>query len=190
MLDDIDAAASSTCSTCRSTIRWCDICDPEFLGYHLLADSELSTQVVAKRDAADRVGNVVEIDGRLQVIEYSDLPDDVAEPRNADGSLAFWAGSIAVHVFDVGISCAALANDADALPFHMRARKCRMSTQRASGSSRSSRTRSSSSGSSSTCCPRRENAIVVEIDPKEGFAPLKNASGAATRHARDASGSR
>jgi len=42
------------------------------------------------------VGNVVQVDGRLMVIEYSDLPDDVANLRNADGSLSIWAGSIAV----------------------------------------------------------------------------------------------
>ncbi len=75
-----------------------DICGREFVGYHLLAGSELSTQVIAKRDPLERVGNVVRIDGRLMVIEYSDLPEDAANRRNADGSLSIWAGSIAVHV--------------------------------------------------------------------------------------------
>ncbi|MFZ1933998.1 MAG: UTP--glucose-1-phosphate uridylyltransferase, partial [Thermoguttaceae bacterium] len=80
-----------------------DICGREFIGYHLLAGSELSTQVIAKRDPLERVGNVVQIDGRLMVIEYSDLPDEAANRRNADGSLAIWAGSIAVHVIDAGL---------------------------------------------------------------------------------------
>ena len=81
-----------------------DICGPEYLGYHLLCGSEMSSQVIAKRDPLDKVGNVVAIDGRPVVIEYSDLPDDVARRRNADGSLAIWAGSIAVHVFERGVS--------------------------------------------------------------------------------------
>ena len=42
---------------------------------------------VAKQTPQDRLGNFAMIDGRLQVIEYSDLPDDVAEKRDADGSL-------------------------------------------------------------------------------------------------------
>ena len=54
--------------------------------------------MIAKRDPLERVGNVVRIDGRLMVIEYSDLPEDAANRRNADGSLSIWAGSIAVHV--------------------------------------------------------------------------------------------
>ncbi len=80
-----------------------DICGPELIGYHILGDSELTTQVIAKRDPMDRVGNVVEVDGRSHVIEYSDLPDDVARRRNPDGSLAIWAGSIAVHVLDTAM---------------------------------------------------------------------------------------
>ena len=54
------------------------ICDPELIGYHLLAESEMTSQVVEKTDPFDRVGNVVVVDGRMQIIEYSDLPDDVA----------------------------------------------------------------------------------------------------------------
>ena len=99
-----------------------DICGPEFIGYHLLAESELSTQVVAKRDPLERVGNVVAVDGRLRVIEYSDLPDDVARRRNPDGSLAIWAGSIAVHVIDVAL-LERMADRADALPFHVAHKK-------------------------------------------------------------------
>ena len=42
----------------------------EFIGYHRLAGSELSTQVIAKQSPMERVGNVVEVDGRLRVIDY------------------------------------------------------------------------------------------------------------------------
>ena len=54
-----------------------DICGPEFVGYHCLAGAELSSQVVAKHDPLERLGVVVEIDRRLMVIEYSDLPEDI-----------------------------------------------------------------------------------------------------------------
>ena len=99
-----------------------DICGREFVGYHLLAGSEFSTQVIAKRDPLDRVGNVVQVDGRLMVIEYSDLPDDAARRRNPDGSLAIWAGSIAVHVMDTAF-LRRLAGTADGLPFHIAQKK-------------------------------------------------------------------
>ena len=82
----------------------------------------MSSQVIAKRDPLDKVGNVVAVDGRLMVIEYSDLPDDVARRRNADGSLAIWAGSIAVHVFDVAF-LERMAAAAAGLPFHVAHKK-------------------------------------------------------------------
>ncbi|MBQ6827023.1 MAG: UTP--glucose-1-phosphate uridylyltransferase, partial [Thermoguttaceae bacterium] len=51
-----------------------DICSPEFIGYHVLSGSEFATQVVRKQNPKDRVGNMVMVDGKLYVIEYSDLP--------------------------------------------------------------------------------------------------------------------
>jgi len=40
------------------------------------------------------------VDGKITVIEYSDLPDELAEKRNPDGSLAFRLGSIALHIIN------------------------------------------------------------------------------------------
>src|SRR4029450_1078438 len=54
------------------------ICDEKLLGSHILAGSEITTQVIRKRHPLERVGNVVSVDNRIQVIEYSDLPDDIA----------------------------------------------------------------------------------------------------------------
>src|SRR5690606_38662899 len=98
------------------------ICDPEFIGYHLLAESELTSMAVPKQMPRDKVGNFVSIDGRVHVIEYSDFPDDVAERRAPDGALQFWAGSIAVHVFAVSFLERALALS-DSLPFHIARKK-------------------------------------------------------------------
>ena len=39
------------------------------------------------------------VDGRCAIIEYSDLPQAMAEERTADGQLAFRAGSPAIHCF-------------------------------------------------------------------------------------------
>ena len=99
-----------------------EVCDPLFIGYHLAAAAEVSTQVVAKHNPRDRVGNVVSIDGQVQIIEYSDLPDDVAEQRLPDGSLKLWAGSIAVHVFDVTF-VEKMSSGGGQLPFHFARKK-------------------------------------------------------------------
>ena len=154
-----------------------DICCPRLIGYHLLSDSEMSTQAIAKREPLERVGNVVQIDGKLMVIEYSDLPDDVAARRNPDGSLEIWAGSIAVHVIDTAL-LGRTAVSAEALPFHL-AHK-RVAHVDPSGQRVEHRAPNAIKFERFIfdLIPWAENAIVVEVDPAEGFAPLKNASGA------------
>ncbi len=159
-----------------------DIAGAEYIGYHVLSDSEMTTQVIAKRDPLEKVGNVVSVDGRLMVIEYSDLPDDIARITNADGSLKIWAGSIAVHVFDLDF-LARIAGQLDsqsgALPFHFANKKV------ACVDSSGSRIEPQKPNAIKferfifDLMPAARNAIVVEVDPASAFAPLKNASGAA-----------
>ncbi len=76
-------------------------CDPEMIGYHMMAHSQMTTVVVRKRFAEEKVGNVVEVDGRMCIIEYSDLPSSAANKVTDSGEIYLWAGNIAVHLFDL-----------------------------------------------------------------------------------------
>jgi UDP-N-acetylglucosamine/UDP-N-acetylgalactosamine diphosphorylase len=154
-----------------------DVGSPEMIGYHLLLESEMSTQVIGKQDPLERVGNVVEVDGRLRVIEYSDLPDDVAERRHPNGSLAIWAGSIAVHVFEASF-LHRMADRADALPFHIARKKVAHVDDSGAPVAPAEPNAIKFERFIFDLMPSAENAVVVEIDPAEGFAPLKNAAGA------------
>src|SRR5439155_5492255 len=73
------------------------VIDPLFLGLHDLSGSEMSSKTIPKAGPLEKVGNFVIGDGRLQVIEYSDLPEELAKQTNPDGTLRFNAGSIAIH---------------------------------------------------------------------------------------------
>jgi UDP-N-acetylglucosamine/UDP-N-acetylgalactosamine diphosphorylase len=72
--------------------------DPLFIGLHALDGAEMSSKGIMKRDPKEKVGNFCLVDGRVTVIEYSDLPDELAEQRTPDGSLVFQLGSIAIHI--------------------------------------------------------------------------------------------
>lgn len=156
-----------------------DIGGEEFLGYHLLSGSELSTQVVGKQDPLDRVGNVVQIDGRLHIVEYSDLPEEAAQRRAPDGSLEIWAGSIAVHAMDVAF-LARMASSPGGLPFHIARKKVACVDPSGEMVKPEEPNAIKFERFIFDLLPSAERAIVVEIDPREGFAPLKNASGAAS----------
>lgn len=158
-------------------------CDPLLLGSHVLARSEMTTQVVRKRRPLERVGVLVAADGRAQMIEYSDLPKESAHETLPDGSLKFWAGNLAVHVFDIGLLKRAAGQD-EALPFHIAHKKTPYIDDQGS-----------------LVSPEKENAyrferfifdllhvaersLVVEVDPAEAFAPVKNSDAEQTDNPR------
>ncbi|MBN2584674.1 MAG: UDPGP type 1 family protein [Planctomycetes bacterium] len=91
--------------------------DPVFIGFHVQTGSQMSSRMVKKRSPDERVGNFCLVDGRLHVIEYSDMPADLAERRRPDGSLYFEAGNVAIHIYDVDF-VSQLNQHGYELPFH------------------------------------------------------------------------
>jgi UDP-N-acetylglucosamine/UDP-N-acetylgalactosamine diphosphorylase len=152
------------------------IADPTFLGHHIRDRADVSSKVIPKDGPHDKLGNFVLIDGKLAMIEYSDLPDELARSTEPDGRLRIRAGNPAIHVFDVDF----LSRVTEAgLPFHL-ARKKVPHWDHATGD---------------VVNPAKENALkferfifdvlplaeryaAVETARHEEFAPLKNATGA------------
>ncbi len=98
------------------------IADPAFLGLHRQADAEMSFKVIEKVAPDEKLGVVIRVDGRPRVIEYSDLPAELAELREPDGSLQLWAGSIAVHALERSFVGRLVEGDVR-LPFHRAIKK-------------------------------------------------------------------
>jgi UDP-N-acetylglucosamine/UDP-N-acetylgalactosamine diphosphorylase len=153
------------------------VCDPAFLGLHALRDSEMSIKVVAKTSAAERMGVVVELDGRTEIIEYSDLPDECAAATGPDGGLLLWAGSTAIHVFNRSF-LERLAVEGSKLPYH-RAHKAipyvddegeRVIPTQPSGWKFEQFI--------FDALPRARTTLVVEADRASEFLPVKNHEGA------------
>src|SRR5262249_7966533 len=71
--------------------------DPAFVGFHLLRGSEMSSRAVLKTSARERVGVFCERGGTLAVVEYSDLPDELAALADPAGRLVYRLGRIPVH---------------------------------------------------------------------------------------------
>jgi UDP-N-acetylglucosamine/UDP-N-acetylgalactosamine diphosphorylase len=75
-----------------------NIFDPLFIGLHVMDKAEMSSKALTKAGPFEKVGNFCRADGKVAVIEYSDLPKELAEKKNHDGSLVFSLGSIAIHI--------------------------------------------------------------------------------------------
>ena len=151
------------------------IADPAFIGLHLEAGAEISFKVVERLSPDEKLGAVVSVDGRPQVIEYSDLPPELASRRVPEGTLELWAGSIAVHVLDRSF-IERLATEHH-LPFHRAVKKVPYVGE-------DGRTKKPEQPNAVKleqfifdALPLAQRWTVVETDRSGEFEPLKNAVG-------------
>ena len=61
-----------------------DVADPAFIGLHTLEKSEYSLKLTAKRDPYEGLGMVVKRDGHFDMIEYTEMTDEMNNRRRAD----------------------------------------------------------------------------------------------------------
>ena len=94
------------------------ICDPAFIGFHLNQRSQLTTNVVRKVSPTERMGVLADINGRTEIVEYSELTPEQAARCDASGDWIFWAGNTAIHIFDREF-VEQLADDGGKLPLHV-----------------------------------------------------------------------
>lgn len=99
------------------------VVSPLFLGLHDLEQSEMSAIMLAKTGPFEKLGNFCVTNGRVAVIEYSDLPESLAKSRNADGSLRFIAGSPAIHMISRKFVEDLTAGGSLKLPWHRAEKK-------------------------------------------------------------------
>ncbi|MBL0921355.1 MAG: UDPGP type 1 family protein [Phycisphaerales bacterium] len=155
--------------------------DPVFIGLHAGApdsSGEMSSKMVPKTHPGEKVGVFCRAGGRTMVIEYSDMPEALSKATNADGSLRFNAGSIAVHV--IGRAFIERLNQGDfALPFH-RADKQIPHVDLNSGEVVQPAAPNGVKLEAFVfdAIPLCRSSIVLETDRVEEFAPIKNAEGA------------
>ncbi len=153
------------------------VCDPAFIGWHARQQSEVSTKVVRKVSPDERMGVVCTVDGRTEIIEYSDLTPEQARKKDASGSDIFWAGNTAMHVFSVGFLTRLMDEDLD-LPYHI-AKKAVPHLD--AGGNRVTPTSPNATKFEQfifDALPLATTALVVEADRTAEFNPVKNKDGA------------
>jgi UDP-N-acetylglucosamine/UDP-N-acetylgalactosamine diphosphorylase len=156
------------------------IADPVFLGHHLLARAEVSSKVIPKEGPADKLGNLVQVEGRCTIIEYSDLPADLARQTDEQGRLRIWAGSPAIHIFDVGFLeriTGQRGASSGSLPFHIARKKVPYLDEKGKRVEPAQENALKFERFIFDVLPLAERWTVVETSRREEFEPLKNATG-------------
>lgn len=96
------------------------ICDPVFIGATSLDRSFCGAKVVRKTCPEERVGVLCSIDGRPDIIEYFELPQDIAALKDKNGELAYPYGVILNYLFNVHVLNAIISWK---LPYHLAKKK-------------------------------------------------------------------
>jgi len=153
-----------------------NIFDPLFIGLHVLDKAEMSSKALVKTGPYEKVGNFCLVDGRLTIIEYSDLPDELAEKRNPDDSLTIKLGSIAIHIINRSF-VERLNAHGFSLPLHKALKKIPHINERGEPLEPSEPNGVKLESFVFDAVPLASKSIILETLRPEEFAPTKNAAG-------------
>ena len=136
----------------------------------------MASVVVRKISAEEKMGVIARVDGRTGVVEYSDLPDELAQQRDAEGELVYWAGSIAVHCIEVDFA-RRLTEGGLRLPYHHALKK----VPYLDADGRRVEPDAPNAVKFETflfdALPSADRTVTVEAAREDEFSPIKNAEG-------------
>ena len=110
------------------------------------------------------------------MIEYSDLPSEMAQQTDDNGRLRLWAGSPAIHFFDVDF-LTRMTTGAGRIPLHVARKKVPCLDEQGNQVKPAAENALKFERFIFDVLPLAERWAVVETRRREEFAPLKNATG-------------
>ena len=152
--------------------------DPAFIGFHVLGLSELSSKMVPKAYALEKVGHFCIQNGSTRVVEYSDMPNEIQGKTNIDGEILFNGGSVAIHIFDRDfIASLGDSRDGSKLPFHRADKKIPHVNAAGEMIQPDSPNGVKFEMFVFDALPLAKNPIIIEAARADDFSPVKNAEG-------------
>jgi len=151
--------------------------DPLFIGLHAMEQADMSAKVLPKREPLEKLGNVCVVDGKTSVIEYSDMPEDLARATTEDGRLKFSAGSIAIHILSrTFVEMLTGGGDVE-LPWHRAQKKVPFVDELGQQVKPTEPNAVKLEMFVFDALPLAKRVVVLETLRNEEFSPIKNASG-------------
>ena len=153
------------------------VVNPLFIGLHAMENSQMSAVMLAKTGPFEKLGNFCVSNGHLQIIEYSDLPKELAESRNADGGLKFISGSPAIHVISRDFIEHLTSGGSLNLPWHRADKKIPYIDENGNQVKPETPNGVKLESFIFDALTLADRTMVLECDRNEVFAPTKNPTG-------------
>lgn len=155
------------------------VLDPLFIGACYDQNAEVGNKSVWRADKSEKVGVSAEANGRLHILEYTELPASVADTVDASGKLIYGAANICNHYFDISfLKEKVLVGDMSALSYHAASKKI-PSLDPVSGLTVKPTANNGIKLETFIfdVFPLADRWVVMECDRCDEFAPVKNAPG-------------
>ena len=151
-----------------------EVADPAFIGIHTLEKSEYSLKLTAKRDPHEGLGMVVKRDGHFDMIEYTEMTEEMNTRRTKTGDLYFKFGSPAIHVFDRAFMEREAAKN---MPLHLAHKKIQTVDEKGNIVKATEPNGWKFEKFIFDCLPDAKGVSCMAFDRAEEFSPVKNAEG-------------
>lgn len=177
MLTDMEARGVEEISYFQVDNPLVPAVDPVFVGFHRLAGAQMSSKAMWKREPLEPIGAFVLVDGRLVVLEYSDLTPDEAGLRTGAGLLVHGLGSPAIHVMRVDF-VREMTAAGGRLPFHLAQKSSPCLNDDGLLVAPKEKNVYKFETFIFDALPFTERTMILEMAREREFSPVKNPSGA------------
>ncbi len=151
-----------------------NIVDPYFIGFHVLQNAHISSKALMKAYPEEKVGVFVEFEnGKIGVVEYSDLPEDKQYEKDDEGNLRYASGSIAIHLFGCKFLMDITGGGKLSLPYHIAKKDISEYTQQGEKEIQGYKFEKFVFDA----LPLTDKNFIMETTREEEFAPVKNKTG-------------
>ncbi|ADI39130.1 putative UDP-N-acetylglucosamine pyrophosphorylase [Waddlia chondrophila 2032/99] len=93
--------------------------DAELIGYHLDENADVVIKCTTREDPKEKVGLIAKHNDRIEIVEYTEVPEEVRNKKNDQGGLLYNLANLSLFSFSMDFIKSAAHKD---LPLH-RARK-------------------------------------------------------------------
>jgi len=155
------------------------VADPIFMGYCIQRGAEAGNKVVEKESPDEAVGVVCRLDGKVQVVEYSEISKETAELKEGN-RLVYRAGNICNHFFRRDFLQRVCEKHEKQLPHHVAKKKIPFTDLGTGNAVKPTQTNGIKLEKFVfDVFEFSENFVVWECHRDDEFSPLKNGAGAA-----------
>ncbi|MBI9012085.1 MAG: UDPGP type 1 family protein [Clostridiales bacterium] len=87
------------------------VADPAFVGFTIQSNKSIASKSVDKVTPEEKVGVICYRNNHPDIVEYSELPDDLRYERDSNNELVYRNGNIVSHIFSLDFLNACAKND-------------------------------------------------------------------------------